>query len=67
MTDDYRYVQTKEISCDGNGSADGLGHPRVFLNLGKEGRVDCTYCGRIFIYQGKTQSSQGQSHSGKRD
>ena len=32
-------VDKTQISCDGGGGA--LGHPRVWLNLGKDGAVDC--------------------------
>lgn len=41
------YVDTQTVGCDGGGGA--LGHPLVYLTLGKEGRVDCPYCGRHFI------------------
>lgn len=35
------------IACDGG---DGpLGHPRVFLNMGEDGAVDCPYCGRRYV------------------
>lgn len=40
-------VTAKEVSCDGGEGA--LGHPRVFLNVGDEGRVECPYCDRLFI------------------
>lgn len=40
-------VYTKEVSCDGGEGP--LGHPRVFLNVGSEGRVECPYCDRLFI------------------
>ena len=39
------YVETATVACDG----DGLDHPRVFLNLGPEGAVDCPYCDRRFV------------------
>jgi len=35
------------VSCDGGGGA--LGHPRVYLNLGADGVVDCGYCDRRFV------------------
>ncbi len=35
------------VSCDGSGGA--LGHPRVYLNLGANGHVDCGYCDRRFV------------------
>ena len=30
-------------------SGDGLGHPRVYLNLAPAGQVECPYCSRLFI------------------
>lgn len=41
-------VQTKVVACDGGEGA--LGHPRVYLNLGDNGRVECPYCDRLFIF-----------------
>ena len=40
-------VETLEIACDGGGGA--LGHPKVFLSLANGGRVECPYCGRMFV------------------
>ena len=40
-------VDEDRVACDGGGGA--LGHPRVFLNLGHDGRIDCPYCGRRFV------------------
>ncbi len=40
IVDDHR------VACDGGGGA--LGHPRVFLEMGDEGHIDCPYCGRRF-------------------
>jgi len=40
------YVDTKVVACDGG---DVLGHPRVYLNLGGDGKVECPYCSRLFI------------------
>nr|WP_298685464.1 zinc-finger domain-containing protein [uncultured Dongia sp.] len=42
-------VTKTRIACDGGG--DPSGHPRVFLNLGKDGHVDCPYCGKHFVLQ----------------
>ncbi|WP_042087982.1 MULTISPECIES: zinc-finger domain-containing protein [Iodidimonas] len=42
-------VESTTVSCDGGGA---LGHPRVYLNLGDEGRVECGYCDREFILKG---------------
>ena len=38
-------VETSKVACDGG----TLGHPRVFLDLGHEGWIDCPYCGRRFV------------------
>jgi uncharacterized Zn-finger protein len=43
------YAATKRIKCDGSGGA--LGHPRVFLEMGEEDRVECPYCDRLFVYR----------------
>lgn len=40
-------VTTKTVACDGGEG--GLGHPKVYLNLGDEGRVECPYCDKLFV------------------
>ena len=40
-------VVESTISCDGGGGP--LDHPRVYLNLGADARIDCPYCDRQFI------------------
>ena len=39
-------TEQSRVACDGSDGA--LGHPRVFLNMGASGKVDCPYCGRRF-------------------
>ena len=40
-------VDTTTVACDGG---DGpLGHPRVYLTLGKEGEIECPYCSRKYV------------------
>jgi len=39
-------IKTQSVGCDGGGA---LGHPRVFLTLGKDGKVVCPYCSRVYI------------------
>lgn len=41
------YVTTKRVACDGGGGA--LGHPRVWLHLGEDDAVMCTYCSRNYV------------------
>ncbi|GIX16628.1 MAG: hypothetical protein KatS3mg119_0814 [Rhodothalassiaceae bacterium] len=43
-------VESRVVACDGGEGA--VGHPRVFLNMGDEGRVECPYCDRLFILKG---------------
>lgn len=40
-------VRSHRIACDGVGGA--LGHPRVWLEMGGSGFVDCPYCDRRFM------------------
>jgi uncharacterized Zn-finger protein len=40
-------VDTDRVACDGGGGA--LGHPKVYLNLGEEGRIECPYCSRLYV------------------
>jgi uncharacterized Zn-finger protein len=41
------YSESSRVACEGEGGA--LGHPRVWLQMGAEGFVDCGYCDRRFI------------------
>jgi uncharacterized Zn-finger protein len=43
------YVDTQVVACNGGGGA--LGHPRVYLNLGPDHRVECPYCSRLYIHE----------------
>ena len=40
-------VHSRRIACEGVGGA--LGHPRVWLEMGAAGFVDCPYCDRRFV------------------
>jgi uncharacterized Zn-finger protein len=37
------------VACNGGGGA--LGHPRVFLSFGPDGRVVCPYCSRVYVQE----------------
>jgi len=50
-------VGSHRIACDGVGGA--LGHPRVWLELGGAGSVDCPYCDRRFVAADHGQSAPG--------
>lgn len=40
-------VRTRRVACDGVGGA--LGHPRVYLEMGEDDFIDCSYCDRRFV------------------
>ena len=40
-------VHSRRVACEGVGGA--LGHPRVWLEMGAAGFVDCSYCDRRFV------------------
>jgi NADH dehydrogenase (ubiquinone) Fe-S protein 6 len=46
-------VSHRRVSCDGSGDIPAaLGHPRVYLEMGEAGYVDCGYCDRRFVLMG---------------
>ncbi|MFQ5346252.1 MAG: zinc-finger domain-containing protein [Rhodothalassiaceae bacterium] len=51
------YVEDTVVACDGGEGA--LGHPRVFLNMGADGAVECPYCDRLFILAGGPKDKRG--------
>jgi len=46
-------------ACDG--SDEPHGHPRVFLNLGHDGKVECPYCSRLFVNRAMQRSAAGDT------
>jgi uncharacterized Zn-finger protein len=49
-------VDADKVACAGEGGPVD-GHPRVFLNLGPDGRVECPYCSRLFVKRGAPAAS----------
>jgi uncharacterized Zn-finger protein len=41
------YINETVAAC--NGDDEPHGHPRVFLSLGPDGKVECPYCSRLFV------------------
>lgn len=40
-------TDSRTVACDGG---DGpLGHPRVYLEIGPSGNVECPYCSRLYM------------------
>jgi uncharacterized Zn-finger protein len=44
-------VDGSVAACNGGGGP--LGHPRVYLNLGPAGQIECPYCSRLYVLRGK--------------
>ena len=42
---EFEIVSQKKVSCDGGGV---LGHPKIFLDMGKNVEILCPYCSKIF-------------------
>jgi uncharacterized Zn-finger protein len=45
-------VDSNVVACNGGGGP--LGHPRVYLNLASEGKIECPYCSRLYVLRGKS-------------
>ncbi|HZB92029.1 MAG TPA: zinc-finger domain-containing protein [Stellaceae bacterium] len=43
-------VDDTVVACNGGGGP--LGHPRVYLNLGPKGSIECPYCSRLYVRRG---------------
>ena len=50
-------TDSETVACEGIGGA--LGHPRVFLTIGKEGFVECPYCDRRFVLKARAMAGAG--------
>jgi uncharacterized Zn-finger protein len=52
-------IDSMIAACNGGGGP--LGHPKVYLNLAADGRVECPYCSRLFVYRGPHEQ-RGPDH-----
>lgn len=48
-------TNSKKVSCENTIDEEGnlIGHPLVYLNLGKNNSVTCPYCSKTFKYEAK--------------
>ena len=51
------FTSAMRVACDGEEGA--LGHPRVWMQMGPDGFVDCGYCDRRFILEGGPADKRG--------
>ncbi len=54
------YVETNTVACNGGGGA--LGHPKVYLNLGPDHRIECPYCSRLYVLEPARQGAVQDQH-----
>jgi uncharacterized Zn-finger protein len=45
----FETIYTDEMAAACDGGEGPLGHPRVYLNLGPSGKIECPYCSRLFV------------------
>jgi len=50
-------VEDAQVACDGGGGP--LGHPKVYLNLEKEGHIECPYCSRRYVLKAGSHAMAG--------
>jgi len=50
-------VSIRRVVCDGGEGP--LGHPRVWLEIGSAGFVDCPYCDRRFVLAEASEEGVG--------
>lgn len=53
------YVDSMVAACNGGGGP--LGHPKVYLNLAADGKIECPYCSRLFVHR---LQRPGETHDG---
>ena len=52
------YIDEMVAVC--NGGEGPLGHPRVYLNLGPSGKIECPYCSRLFVNRATSADPSGE-------
>jgi len=49
---ELQVVSSSNVVCDGGGGA--LGHPKIYLAMGKETKIICPYCSKSFVLENKS-------------
>ncbi|WP_084473259.1 zinc-finger domain-containing protein [Neorickettsia helminthoeca] len=49
------YTSDTRVSC--SGETDSM-HPLIYLDLQREGKVSCPYCGVMFVYRRRVDDSE---------
>ena len=46
---ELQVVSSSNVACDGGGGA--LGHPKIYLDMGKGKKIVCPYCSKLFVLE----------------
>ena len=46
---ELQVVSSSNVVCDGDGGA--LGHPKIYLDMGREKKIVCPYCSKLFVLE----------------
>ena len=46
---ELQVVSSSSVVCDGGGGV--LGHPKIYLEMGKEKKIVCPYCSKLFVLE----------------
>lgn len=49
-------IKKNTVACDGGEGA--LGHPRVWLTMDSEGKIECPYCDKLFLLEGSPAAAK---------
>ena len=49
---ELQVVSSSNVVCDGGGGT--LGHPKIYLDMGKETKIICPYCSKSFVLENKS-------------
>jgi len=49
-------IKKNTVACDGGEGA--LGHPRVWLTMDSEGKIECPYCDKLFLLEGSPAANE---------
>ena len=56
----FETIYTDEMVAACDGGEEPLGHPRVYLNLGPSGKIECPYCSRLFVNRAISAAAAGE-------
>ena len=55
----FETIYIDEMAAVCNGGEGPLGHPRVYLNLGPSGKIECPYCSRLYVNRAASAAGIG--------